>query len=128
VLKKSNQQPVPPRSRRGLWALAVLDAMTATWMLTVGDWFDTTSRLTAVLTLGGHHVVVLVASLAGFVMLAAIATATGGFAETSPVERVLIGVAGAVSVIALAGVLSIVALVAAVVLILVLLGRAFVRR
>ena len=115
------------RVRRVPWVLAGLDVMAAAWMISAGDWLDHTSRVTAVITLGGHHLVVLWLAVVGFAVLAVLAPLTGGFAELGPVHVVALSVAGVVSVVALAGVASVVALVVGVVLLLALLGRAFLR-
>lgn len=121
------RSPLSPGSRRGLWALAMIDMMAVPWMLTVGEWFDNTSRVTSVITLGGHHVLVLWLAAIGFAILVAIAPTTGGFAEVNRLQTTIMAVAGAISVVALAGVLSVVALVIGVVLLVALLGRAFIR-
>jgi hypothetical protein len=121
------RRPVPPRTRRGLWVLATVDVMAAVWMITAGEWFSTTSTLTSVITLGGHHWVVLTLAGTGFLLLAAMAPMSGGFVEVDRVQAVLIAVAGAVSAAALAGVASIVGLIVGTVLLASLLGKAFVR-
>ena len=120
--------PLPPGTRRALWILAVLDIGVVAWMAAMGEWFDTTSRLTSVITLGGNHLVVLWLAVAGFAILGALAPLTGGFAVVAPWQMVLIAAAGAVSVIALGGLLSIAALVGCAVLAAALLGRAFLWR
>jgi hypothetical protein len=55
----SARSPLQPGTRRGLWILAVLDVGVVAWMAAMGEWFDETSRLTAVVTLGGNHLLVL---------------------------------------------------------------------
>jgi hypothetical protein len=119
--------PLPSSTRGCLWILTLLDVMAIAWMLAAGDWFDTTSRLTSVVTLGGHHLVVLWLAVGGFVALAVMATMTGGFAVASRRQMVLVAAAGAVSVVALGGVLSAIALAVGSVMLITLLGRAFVR-
>jgi hypothetical protein len=47
------------RASRRLWVVAVLDMTAVAWMIAIGNWLDKTSRLTAVITLGGHHLLVL---------------------------------------------------------------------
>jgi hypothetical protein len=133
MLKKAGtapgaRSPVPPGSRRALWALAVLDVGVVAWMAAMGEWFDSTSRLTAVVTLGGNHLLVLWLAVAGFAILAALAPLTGGFTVVAPWQMVLIAAAGAVSVVALGGMLSIAALIWSGVLAAALLGRAFLWR
>ncbi len=124
----SARSPLPPGTRRALWILAVLDVGVVAWMTAMGEWFDTTSRLTAVVTLGGNHLLVLWLAVAGFAILGTLAPLTGGFAVVAPWQMVLIAAAGAVSVVALGGVLSIAALVWCGVLAAALLGRAFLWR
>ena len=97
------------------------------WMIAIGSWLDDTSRLTAVITLGGHHMVVLIMALAGFLMLALAALLTGGFTSAGKLEVTLITVACVISVVALAGALSLLVLLTAAALLLGFLGRLFVR-
>lgn len=121
------RNPVPPGSRRWLWTLALLDVMAVAWMLAAGEWFDTTSRATSVVTLGGHHLVVLWLAVAGLTIFGVTAILTAGFTDATQPELVLIAVAGAVSVVALGGALSLIALVVGALLLVALLGRAFLR-
>jgi hypothetical protein len=114
-----------PRRRRRLWLVAVLDMTAVAWMIAIGDWLDDTSRLTAVITLGGHHMVVLIMALAGFLMLALAALLTGGFASAGKLEVTLITVACVISVVALAGALSLIVLLVAAALLLGFLARPF---
>ena len=79
------------------------------------------------ITLGGHHVVVLWLAVLGFVILAVLAPLTGGFAELNRIHLVVLSVAGIVSVVALAGVVSVAALVAGVAFLIALVGRAVIR-
>jgi hypothetical protein len=127
VDEPNTRNPMPTGSRRWLWTVAMLDVMAVAWMLAAGDWFDTTSRVTSVVTLGGHHTVVLWLAASGLAILVVSAILTNGFTEATTPERVLIATAGAVSVIALGGVLSVIALVVGVLLLIALLGRAFFR-
>ena len=101
--------------------------MAAAWMIAAGDWLDHANRVTSVITLGGHHLVVLWLALLGFGILATLAPLTGGFAELNRVQVVALSVAGVVSVVALAGVVSVAALVVGVALLTALVGRALIR-
>jgi hypothetical protein len=114
------------RRRRRLWTVAVLDMTAVAWMIAIGNWLDDTSRLTAVITLGGHHMVVLIMALAGFLMLAIAALLTGGFASAGKLEITLITVACVISVVALSGALSLLVLLVAAALLLGFLARPFV--
>jgi hypothetical protein len=114
-----------PRARRLLWLVAALNVMAASWTATAGDWLDHQSRVSAVVTLGGHHLVVLWLAVLAFMILAAVAVCTGGFAAVNRVQRVALAVAGIVSVVALAGIVSVVGLVVGVVLLAAVIGRAF---
>ena len=110
-----------PRAKRVLWALATLDVMAAVWMLTAGEWLDHRS---AVMTLGGHHLVVFWLAVLAFAILAVVAPLTGGFATVGWIALAALSIAGVVSVVALAGMLSVVGLVVGVVLLVGFLGRA----
>jgi hypothetical protein len=114
-------KPLSAGTRRKLWVLLGLDIVTVPWMLTFGSWFDETSKLSSVLTLGGHHRLVIVMAVVGSAMLAGLAVSTDWFAETGILHRALILVATVMSLVALAGVLSVVVLSAGIVLILWLL-------
>jgi hypothetical protein len=98
-------------ARRWLWTVTLLDAMQAAWMISLGDWLDSASRVTAVITLGGHHRAVLALAVIGFVMLAGLALCTDAFTSAGRAHRVAIAVAGVVSVVALAGAVSVVIVV-----------------
>ena len=54
------------RNARRLWLVTALDMVTVAWMIAVGTWLDQTSKLTQVITLGGHHALVLIMALVGF--------------------------------------------------------------
>ena len=108
-----------------LWALVVLDVMAVAWMLSAGDWLDHASPVTAVVTLGGHHVVVLWLAVAGFALLGGMALLTGGFAMARRGQVPFVVLSALVSVVALAGVLSALLFVVIAVLLLTLLGAAF---
>src|SRR3954451_11724935 len=119
----ANIQPVPGGTRCLLWAVAALDVMAVVWMLRMGDWLDTANPVLSIVTLGGHHWIVFGLALAGFLLLAVLAPATHGFMRASRLQRIVLPVAGLVSVVALAGLLSIVAVVVGLVaLTAVLLG------
>jgi hypothetical protein len=94
------------RTSRRLWIVASLYMTAVAWMIAIGDWLDKTSRVTAVITLGGRHQVVLIMALAAFLMLAVAALLTDGFTSASRLELTLIIMACIVSVVALAGALS----------------------
>jgi hypothetical protein len=67
------QVSVPGRARRLLWAMTTLNVMAASWMIAAGDWLDHQSRVSAVVTLGGHHLVVLWLAVGAFAILAVLA-------------------------------------------------------
>ena len=67
------------RNARRLWMLSALDMVAVAWMIAVGTWLDQTSKLTRVITLGGHHALVLILALVGFLILASSAVVTNGF-------------------------------------------------
>jgi hypothetical protein len=101
--------------------------MAVAWMLAAGDWFDTTSRLTAVVTLGGHHLVVLWLAAGGLALFAATALMSRDLTEVTRLHTVLLGVAGIASAVALGGAASVVALVVGALLLTALVGRALLR-
>ncbi|MHA6621406.1 hypothetical protein [Pseudonocardia sp. DLS-67] len=125
--RSTQQVPLPIRARRLLWVVATLDVMAASWMIAAGDWLDRYSRVTSVVTLGGHHVVVLGLALAGFAILAVLAPLTNGFAMANGVHLVALSIAGVASVAAFAGMLSVAALVAGVAGLISVIGRALIR-
>ena len=129
MLRKTPQGiPLPGRYQFALWALVVLDVMVVAWMLSAGDWLDHASPVTAVVTLGGHHVVVLWLAIAGFVLLGAMALLTGGFAEARRTHMPFVVLSALVSVVALGGVLSALLFVVIAVVLLTLVGAAFLGR
>lgn len=69
--------PIPDKVRLLLWSLAIVDVMNVAWMLSAGDWLDRFSRVTAVVTIGGHHLVVLWLAVVGFATLALLTVLTG---------------------------------------------------
>ena len=125
--KPDTQVSLPDRARRLPWMLAAVDVMAAAWMISAGDWLDRVSRVTSVVTLGGHHLVVLWLAVLGFGILAVHAPLTGGFAELNRIHLVALSVAGVVSVVAVAGIVSVAALVAGLALVVALVGRAVIR-
>ena len=124
MLRQAQQQPtkiaLSERTARRLWVVAVLDMMAIAWMIAAGDWLDQrTSRFAEVMTLGGHHLLVLILAAVGFVMLAGLAVLTDGFTSASRPEKALLTIACTISVVALAGALS---AVLVLVIVAVLLG------
>ena len=115
---------LPASTRWTLWGVTTVDVMVVVWMIVAGQWLDSASLLTSVITLGGHHELVLGLALVGFTLLAGLAPLTRGFAVASRFQLAVIPVAGVVSVVALAGLLSVFGLsaVVLVVLLAVLLG------
>ena len=81
--KLPSSMPVPSRYQLLLWALMLSDVMVVAWMLSAGDWLDQASPVTEVVTLGGHHLLVLWLAVAGFALLGGVALLTGGFAVAS---------------------------------------------
>lgn len=118
--------PVSPGVRRLLGVLVLADVGVVAWMVAAGEWFDATSALTRVVTLGGHHLLVLWLAVTGFVLLGVAAAVTGGIVEADRWRTGLIAVACLVSAVALGGLLSVAALTLCVVLAVAVLGRAFV--
>jgi hypothetical protein len=100
-------------TRKWLWAIAIADMASVAWMIGIGKWLDSTSRFTAVITLGGNHLLVLVLAVIGFLMLATAALLTQGFTSVSKLGMTLITVACMISIIALAGALSLILFLAA---------------
>ncbi len=123
--KVPSSMTVPGRFQLVLWVLAVLDAMVVAWMLSAGGWLD---RTAPVVTLGGHHVVVLWLAVAGFVLLGLMAVLTGGFTVARRELAPFVVLSALVSVVALAGVLSALLIVVLAVLLLTLLGATFLGR
>jgi TRAP-type C4-dicarboxylate transport system permease small subunit len=106
------------RTARRLWIVAMLDMVGVAWMIAIGSWLDNTSRLTAVITLGGHHKLVMIMALVGFAILAGLALMTNGFTSANQLHVALIVTACVISVVALAGALSAVLLLALAALLL----------
>lgn len=131
MLRRSPQRmPVRLSKRNGrrLWIVTALDMVAVAWMIAVGTWLDQTSRLTAVITLGGHHVLVLIMALVGFTLLAGGAVVTNGFRSANKVGLTLITAGCIVSVATLAGALSILLLSMLAALLLGFLARMFLGR
>ena len=115
---------LPPGGRRTLWVLMALNVMAAAWMLAAGDRLDRYSAVTAVVTLGGHHLVVLGSAGFAFAILAVLAPMTAGFSVATGPQLAMLAIAGVASTVAFAGVLSVVVLVVGVALLVALVGRA----
>ena len=126
----SQRMPVrlSKRTGRRLWILAALDMVAVAWMIAVGTWLDQTSRLTKVITLGGHHALVLIMALAGFLILASAAFVTNGFRSASKLGLTLITAGCIISVATLAGALSVLLLFMLAALLLGFLARMFLGR
>jgi hypothetical protein len=123
IMLREKAGPIEGRYQLVLWALVALDVMVVAWMLAAGEWLD--SRM-SVVTLGGHHLVVLWLAVSGFALLAGMALLTGGFTVARRWHLLLIVLSALVSVVALAGVLSVLLLVVLAVFLLALLGAAFI--
>ncbi len=130
MLQPRQRFPLPPVGRAApwLWGLAVLNMVAVAWMVAAGSWLDHASPLTTVMTLGGHHRVVLGLAVVAFVMLTVLAIATHGFTSAQRHHVALIVLASAVSVVALAGAMSVIMLLLVLALIGGLLGRLLSRR
>jgi hypothetical protein len=102
--------------------------MAIAWMIAAGDWLDQkTSGFAEAITLGGHHWLVLILAVVGFVMFACLAVLTDGFTAAGRLDLALITIACTISVVALAGVLSAILLLAAAALLLGFAGRLLFR-
>jgi hypothetical protein len=111
-------RPLSDSTRRKLWSLLALDIAAVPWVLVFGSWLDETSKLTSVITLGGHHKLVLTMAVVGLVMLAGLAVWSDWFTATYLLDRALIIVACLISISALAGALSAILLLAIVALLI----------
>jgi hypothetical protein len=119
-------EPQPDRKRK-TWppiSLAVLDMANAASLLGAGDWIDQTSRLTMIMSWGGHHKLLLIISIAGFVLLATLASITKAFAAPSDLQFALIVFACMTSIVALSGALAVLLLAAVALIFLLLLAVA----
>jgi hypothetical protein len=112
-----NDTELSERARRWWWTAIGTNVMAVIWMLRMGDWLDTAVPLLSMITFGGYHWVVFGLSATGLVLLVALAPLTHGFVRAGPVHRVLLPIAGVLSVAAVAGLLSVLALGACVVLV-----------
>lgn len=118
--------PIPDKARLLLWALMIVDVMAAAWMLSAGEWLDRASAITAVVTLGGHHLLVLWLAVVGFATLAVVAIVTKAFAVAGRWHFPLLALGALASVVAASGALSVALLVVGVVLLVAVIGYAFV--
>lgn len=114
--------PLPAVTRALCWTAFVLDVILVVYMLHVGSSLDA-SPVFSVITLGGHHRIVLGLATAGLLLFAVLAPWTRGFLHVAGLQWVLLPVAGLLSLTAVAGLLSVVALVVGAVVVLVLLFR-----
>ena len=121
-------QTTSVRTRRVLWLLLLANPMVAIWMATAGGWLDRASPVTAVVTLGGHHQVVLWLAGAGFASLALLAVLTEALTVVRRIHVPFIVVSALASAAALSGMLSIALLVVAVVMLTALVGSALLGR
>jgi hypothetical protein len=83
---------------------------------------------TAVITLGGHHALVLIMALVGFLILASGAVATNGFRSANKLGLTLIAAGCIVSVATLVGALSLLLFLMLAALLLGFLARMFLGR
>jgi hypothetical protein len=131
VLRAAERTPsrvaLSGRAGRRLWIVAVLDMMAVAWMIAAGEWLDRTGGVVQVMTLGGHHELVLSLAAVGFIMLAGLAALTDGFTSAGRLELVLITIACTISIVALAGALSGVLIFVAVAFLLGSAGRLLLR-
>ena len=103
---KLSRRSVPGLIARLLPILAVLDMVIFAWMIAAGRWFDETSGLTATITLGGRHELVMILALTAFGMLAGLALLTDEFTSANEVELALIIIACGISTVVLAVAMS----------------------
>ena len=111
-------QPAPHRMRpqrefrfvdgHRLWWLTLLDAVAVAWMVAAGGWVDQHGGELTVVTLGGHHEVVIGLAVVSFLLLAAVAVTSDGFVALSRIELTVVTVAGLLTIVALAGLLAVV--------------------
>lgn len=128
MLQRSPHGPeLSAPAQRVLWGLVLLDTMAVAWMLTAGEWLDRSSRVTAVITLGGRHELVLWLAALGLAVLLVVAVATGGFRVGGPTTRGFTALAAGASVVAVGGMVSVALLVVGAAVLVALLGWALVR-
>ena len=120
--------PISPSVRFTVFGLIVTDVMTVAWMLAAGEWLDQASPVTAVVTLGGHHIVVLWLAIIGFALLGATALLTDGLTEARREHLPLVVMAALVSVVPLGGVLSALLCVVLATFLVTLLGASLLGR
>ncbi|MGH3613975.1 MAG: hypothetical protein ACRDRK_15570 [Pseudonocardia sp.] len=118
--------PIPEKARLLLWSLAIADVMTVAWMLSAGEWLDRASPVTAVITLGGHHLVVLWLAVAGFTALALLTALTGALTAVRPIHVPFLVVGALVSAVAVGGTISVILLFVGVVVLTALVGTVLV--
>lgn len=121
-------RPTPPVElpflARGLsWMAIVTNTVLVIYMIRIGTWLDTASPMLSMITLGGHHRIVLCLGVVGLLLLGGLAPCTGGFARVTGLQQVLLSVADVLSLVALAGLLSVAGLGLVVIAIVVLLFR-----
>jgi hypothetical protein len=108
---RSNQVPLP-KGALWLWAVVISDIVMAALMTVAGGWFDQTSTLTSLVTLGAGHRLVLIMAVAGVATLACLAPLTTAFSRATYLEKVLLSLACVFSVTAAAGALITILLLA----------------
>jgi hypothetical protein len=99
---------VMPQVASRLWLLLAANIAAFLWTATLGSWFDHTSRLTSIVTLGGHHVLVMIFSCSAAVVLAALALVSNGFRDRQPGAAALVALSYLLSMVALIGFVSLV--------------------
>lgn len=117
--------PLPAGTRWASWAVLMINAMVAVWMIVMGERLDHASTITSIITLGGRHELVLTLAVIGFALLAVLATVTRGFADAAPLQRNVLALAGVVSGVAVAGLLSVAAVAVFALVVLVVLASAW---
>jgi hypothetical protein len=123
IMFREKAGPIPGRYQLVLWALAALDVMVVAWMLAAGEWLD--GRM-SVVTLGGHHLVVLWLAVSGLRAARGNGPADRWVRGRRRWHLLVVVLSALVSVVALAGVLSVLLLVVLAVFLLALLGAAFI--
>ena len=103
----ANDVELPALTRGLSWTGVVVNAILVIYMIRLGGWLDTASPLLSMITLGGHHRVVLGLAAGGLLLLVGLAPCTGGFVRARPVQQILLPVAGVLTLVASAGVLSV---------------------
>jgi hypothetical protein len=115
--------PLPPVACFLFWTTFVLDVAVVVVMVGMDGSPITGSLLVSAITLGGHPRIVGGLALAGLLLLAVLAPLTDGFARAGRPHRVMLPIAGVLSLTALAGLLAVIAVAAAAVLAVALLFR-----